>query len=697
MAEFKVKTRGGASPQGKPRVYFTAHPDDFDKYFDKICEDVFKTHDCAIYYTADMSEAFDETNMDVDLGRMNLYLVPVTFRLMSEDNRAMTVDIAYAKENNIPILPFMMESGIDHLYSLPNNFGERQYLSPFKTDSTEISYEEKLKKVLESILISDEMARRVRAAFEAYIFLSYRKKDRALANELMRVIHNIPGCRDIAIWYDEFLTPGESFVENIKQAMEKSELFTMLVTPSLLEDGNFVITEEYPAAKKSGMNILPTEMEKTDHNELAAKFDGIPEAIRPDDSRFPESLLASIKKIAIRENDSDPEHNFLIGLAYLDGIDVETDAKRGLELITLAAESGLPEAMKKLYNMYTNGENVKLDYNEALKWAKRLVDHYTEKYGEEHAEALNSLNKLWMAYKNVGDYRNAIRLSERIYESIRKIFGEENIETLAAHSNLASDYIDLGEYVKALELGVRAYRLRCKILGEEHPDTLNSLVSLSVVCSGLGEYQQALALKTKAYELYCRICGDEHPNTLGALNNIACAYKDLGEYVKALELGVRAYKLRCKILGEEHPDTLTSLNNIACYCSSLGENEKALSLSKMSYNSRCKVLGEEHPDTLNSLSILASVYDGLGERERSVELNERLYEIRCKVLGEKHPDTLITLNNLAFAYYYVGKEQKAYDMFRKAYFMMCDVFGADHPTTIQVKENMDYLENRLMW
>ena len=193
MAEFKVRTNGGADPHDKPRVYFCCHPDDFDRYFDKICEDVFKTHNPAIYYTEDMSEPLDETNINVDLGRMNLFLVPITFRLMNEPCRAMAVDIAYAKEKNIPILPFMMESGIDEIYSLPKNFGERQYLSPFSSDTTGISYESKLENYLKSILISDKMAKRVRAAFDAYIFLSYRKKDRRYADELMRIIHNIPG------------------------------------------------------------------------------------------------------------------------------------------------------------------------------------------------------------------------------------------------------------------------------------------------------------------------------------------------------------------------------------------------------------------------------------------------------------------------------------------------------------------------
>ena len=60
MATFICKTRGKANPKGKPRVYFTCHPDDFSRHFEKICADIFKTHDCAIYYTQDFSEEIPE-------------------------------------------------------------------------------------------------------------------------------------------------------------------------------------------------------------------------------------------------------------------------------------------------------------------------------------------------------------------------------------------------------------------------------------------------------------------------------------------------------------------------------------------------------------------------------------------------------------------------------------------------------------
>ena len=711
MAEFKVITKGNADPHGKPRVYFCCHPEDFGRVFyndkllcfEKICEDVFKTHDCAIYYTEDMNEPLDDNNINIDLKRMNLFLVPVTFRLMNEPCRAMAVDIAYAKANNIKILPFMMESGLDAVYALQRNFGERQYLNPYSNDATEVGYEEKLKKILEVILISDEMAKKVRAAFDAYIFLSYRKKDRNYANELMRIIHNIPGCRDIAIWYDEFLTPGESWRENIKQAMEmvkeKSNLFTLLVTPNLLEEyldengelkKNFVMENEYPEARDMGMRILPTEMVETDHDELNLKYDGIPEPVKSEDEHFTDTLLSVIEKIAISENDNDPQHNFLIGLAYLEGIDVEVNCDRGIELITTAAEAGEIAAMRMLYDIYDEGKYVSINYAEALKWAERIYDFAVREYGEEHPDTLTPLNNIAYTYGELGDHKKALELYEKVYKLSCKIFGEEHPDTLTSLNNLSMTYGDLGDYKKAFELQEKVCKLSRKILGEEHPVTLLSLNNLAGTYGELGDYKKALELFEKVYKLRCKILGEEHPGTLASLNNIAGTYGGLGDYKKALELQEKEYKLSCKILGEEHPDTLLSLNNLAYTYGELGDHKKSLELYEKVYKLSCKILGEEHPDTLSSFNHLAYIYGKLGDYKKSLELFEKVYKLRYKILGEEHPDTLLSLNNLAYTYGELGDHKKALELQEKVYKLRCKNLGEEHPYTIDSLKNCAY-------
>ncbi len=388
MAVIKVETKNKVDIDKKPRVYFTCHPEDFEKYFKKVCEDIFKTHDCAVYYTEDMTERIAEDEKEVELGRNNLFVIPVTHKLLSTPSRAMDEDFPCAMKEHIPVLPIMMETGIDLAYS--EKFGELQYLNPYSRDLTEIAYGEKLKKYLESVLISNETAERIRAAFDAYIFLSYRKKDRKYANELMRLIHSYPECADIAVWFDEFLTPGESFKENIAKILEDCKLFTLLITPRLLEKvtdengeerDNYVVGVELPAArqkkKEKGTDIIAVEMAKTDKNALHTLE--IEDCLNPADEVSRARLVEAISEIAVKENKT-AEHHFLIGLAYLEGIDVEVDRKHAVELIISAANKNLPEAISKLVGLYKNGIGLPYDIHNAIMWQNRLISILEQKY-----------------------------------------------------------------------------------------------------------------------------------------------------------------------------------------------------------------------------------------------------------------------------------------------------------------------------
>ena len=77
MFEFKIETKNKVDIGKKPRVYFTCHPDDFDKYFKQVCDDIFKTHDCAVYYSSDMTAEIPEEEK-ITLERSNLFVIPVT-------------------------------------------------------------------------------------------------------------------------------------------------------------------------------------------------------------------------------------------------------------------------------------------------------------------------------------------------------------------------------------------------------------------------------------------------------------------------------------------------------------------------------------------------------------------------------------------------------------------------------------------
>ena len=369
----KYKTRGDSSPQGKPRVYITEHPEDVKLYFESITDAVLKLHDCAIFYDEDPEHPEDAENFISDLDRMQLIVLVVTSRYVYGDTFAHNTVFRHAMERHIPVLPILEERGIEEDFN--RKCGDLQYLDPNARDDTAISFEEKLKKFLDSVLVGEELADKVRAAFDAYIFLSYRKKDRRYAQQLMHLIHQNPFCRDIAIWYDEFLVPGENFNDAIRKAMEKSELFALVVTPSLLEDPNFIMNTEYPAARKAGMPILPAMLLPTDDEELAAQYENIPKPIDPaEEGALSAALRDALAAVTAPENDDEPQHIFFIGLAYLGGIDVEVNYEFAVQFITRTAEAGLPEAIEKLVSIYRTGEGVARDYHTAIHWQERLVE-----------------------------------------------------------------------------------------------------------------------------------------------------------------------------------------------------------------------------------------------------------------------------------------------------------------------------------
>ncbi len=691
MNNLLVRTNGNADPKGKPRVYFTCHPDDVDTCLDAVCEELFAAHDCAIYYREDMSQPLPEETRDTDLGRMNLFVIPVTFKLLDTANLAMDEDFVFAKNAYIPVLPLMREKDLDEIYSRPDKFGSLQYLDPGTQDITAIDYSEKLKHYLSSVLISDDTAERIRAAFDAYIFLSYRKKDRKYANELMRLIHSNPLCRDIAIWYDEFLTPGESFSAGIDNALKKSELFTLLVTPNLVNETNYVLTDEYPAAIRAGKEMFGAEAVETDPGTVRSCFPELAGgAISMYTDEFQERLLQTIRRLGFEANNDDPAHNFLIGLAYLDGIDVEVNRERALGMITQAAEADTPEAMQKLVSMYQDGVGTERSYHEALKWSKIYADYCRRNYEELDQRVVSAEREVARIYTTLGEDREALEIFEHIYETRCKALGEDSPEAISELVSIAYCYNALGDPRSALETIQKIYPVLEAELGGEHPDTINALSNLALYHVALGDYQTARDLQEEIYEKVRRINGDRHERTMRALNNLAVTYGHMGAIAKELEYSDRVYRLRAEISGEDHPDTFKAKTNLAEANRKAGNYTKALELAEEAIAMETKVLGAEHPLTLISIGNMAVICSDLNMHSKAREINEHIYQAKCRILGDEHPDTLLSQANLAVSLINNKKYRQARTMLNGLLPVLKRVYGEDHSTTLNATANQAF-------
>lgn len=111
MKKLKCKSRGFQA-QGKPKVYFCCHPQDFEQYFDVISNAILSAYDCVVFYDDCMQ--YTDTDDFLEINCFGALVVPVTAKLLFSENKAMEFEIPLAQKVNIPILPVMIEEGVEN-------------------------------------------------------------------------------------------------------------------------------------------------------------------------------------------------------------------------------------------------------------------------------------------------------------------------------------------------------------------------------------------------------------------------------------------------------------------------------------------------------------------------------------------------------------------------------------------------------
>ena len=82
MHRLSCLTRGGSTSQGKPRVYFCCHPDDCSLYINRISQQILYFQNCAIWYDDQSIDTLEDSDTEMVLSQMQLFIVPVTGRLL---------------------------------------------------------------------------------------------------------------------------------------------------------------------------------------------------------------------------------------------------------------------------------------------------------------------------------------------------------------------------------------------------------------------------------------------------------------------------------------------------------------------------------------------------------------------------------------------------------------------------------------
>lgn len=686
MGGMQVKTRANSSAQGKQRVFFSAHPEDHALYFDVLTNDILTHQNCAVYHAA--SERVHED----DLQEMQLFVFPVTARFLNSDCDARCRVLPFALAHHIPVLPIMAEGALSAAFN--RICGDLQYLDPHEDDPTALPYEEKLARFLDSVLIGDETAERIRSEFYAYIFLSYRKKDREHAQRLMRLIHQNDFCRDIAIWYDEYLTPGENFNESIAAALQKSRLFVLAVTPNIVNEDNYIMTTEYPMARDMGKPILPVELVETKAHLLEEKYERIPEKVAAkDESAFSKALFESLDLSPLKAGTA--EHKFFIGLAYLGGVDVETDYTRALSLITNAAEAGLPSAIQKLVEMYRTGLACARSYETAILWQKRLTAVLKKNY--EKAPSDQGLDDLFWATVSCGDYFTEL---SRFTEA--KDFYKEAVDAVKGKMGkggsltIAFNRLGTASRKEGLLDEAKAYHEKALSLdhslaiAEETPRALRRLaishINLGDIFKEHGEFSKALPHYEAAMKYHTWLL--ERLGAPHAKEELAISCNRLGDvfyalsrhsdakmyYAKALELN--------SMLAEETKTPASQRGVASCYQrnGAVAEAEKCFQDALIYYEKARNInrLLVEQTDTIDAKKNLAISHDQLGDVYKAMGNHHDAVEHYSQALDIRRPlaeqtdtteatyDLMITYNKMGAIAAEIGHTADARSYYEQA-------------------------------
>lgn len=194
----------------------------------------------------------------------------------------------------------------------------------------------------------------------------------------------------------------------------------------------------------------------------------------------------------ISDENFDDEKDFLIGLAFFSGIDVEKDNDKAVSIIFTSAQKGFPDAIDKLSQMYWHGDGIPRNYENSIMWRKRLIDIYEKQIDNDNNEKIQKY--------------------------------------LASLECLSSDLYELSSYRESLSYGLRII----DFLSKQAKLSLRSLYILGTACDICSKNSKMLGLVDEAIKFGKRFCEitDEiynHSPSVENWHNIAVAYERLGD------------------------------------------------------------------------------------------------------------------------------------------------------------------------
>ncbi|MDR0917940.1 MAG: DUF2225 domain-containing protein [Oscillospiraceae bacterium] len=684
-------------------VFLYAAPEDVEKLpklAEKITDPKLGTK-CRVKWL-NPAMPIDKSDLEKVLSLSQVLIVYVTksltelVREMKRKNR-LPLPIQFMQEKQKPYFPIADVSGNLEEYCRL----DKQIHGLLENDA---DFASKLKEQLSKFVLDEETISAIREkGIINQIFMSYRKDDVIVAQNIMRQIHDLSDFEAISIWYDRFLDAGKEFNNDILKAVKDSKAFSMVITPNIttkrrkkidnkiVETDNYVVKKEYPYACEKEKPIIPLYESGGGYNlnELKAAFKNIP---NPIDIKQAEPHLRSIFPNLPTIDSYNSERLYYLGRAYLAGYFFEQDSERAVALLKKAAEFEDKYALNSsimLAEIYNSGNLVeRINYDEVLTWCLRNVEISEKIFGKDHTVTATSYNNIGEVYDKKDNYEKALEYYFKALEICKNVLGKDPPNIATSYNNIGLVYCHKGDYEKSLEYYRKASKIYEKIFGKNHPDTAMSYNNIGMIYHHKGDYEKALEYYFKDLEIHEKVLGKDNPFIAIRYNNIGAFYQHKGDYEKTLKYYLKALAIREKVLGKDHPDTATSYNSIGGYYDDKGDYEKALEYYFMALEIREKVLSKNHHSTATSYNNIGMVYCHKGDYEKALEYYFKALDIYENVLGKDHPSTTASYNNIGVVYSHKGDYQKALESYFKILEICEEVLGKRHPNTAMCYNNL---------
>lgn len=311
-----------------------------------------------------------EPNIDVSQYQMLCgtlsYVIVVIDHNFFEDGVAVN-NVKYFVSKGLKVLPIVVERNLLSDYS--NVFKRIEYVSAYDKETNKVieAIDYYLKPVLTVLDTVEDRKNRANSSFAHKIFLSYRKKDREYANKLISEIYHLDNCWDTSIWFDDRLVVGEDYAKSIDDMLAGCDTVILLVTPSILEEKNYVKEVEYKKAIEYGKRIIPIEMADTDRASLEAAYDSLGSVYSVTDLK---DVFAYINPGDI----NDTNHCLRIAEAFDKGINTSVNHEVAFKIYKDLAERGIFDSMVHVMDMYQKGIGTESDSDKAIFWCDKCIN-----------------------------------------------------------------------------------------------------------------------------------------------------------------------------------------------------------------------------------------------------------------------------------------------------------------------------------